>query len=118
VAELRNQPQKAIDALRKAIAVDERDPPVGPAGAVTARERMGELLLRQHRPADALKEFRQSLDLRPRRSRSLLGAARAASSVDREAARDYWAQLAANWSKADPDTQGLTDARAALDAPR
>lgn len=118
LAELRNQPKTAIDSLRKAIALDEAVPPSGPAGAVTPRERLGELLLRQHRPADALKEFRQSLDSHPRRSRSLLDAATAAGLVDPKAARDYFSQLAANWTNADQETVGLSDARAAAETAR
>jgi hypothetical protein len=117
-AELRNKPQAAIDSLHKAIALDEAVPPSGPAGAITPRERLGELLLRQHRPADALKEFRQSLDSHPRRSRSLLGAATAAGIVDPKAARGYFSQLAANWTNADEDTLGLSEARAAAETAR
>src|SRR5262249_49826885 len=77
-----NKPTQATAALRKAIAVDEKTPPSGPAGAITPRERLGELLLRQHRPAEALVEFRRSLELHPGRSRSLLGAARAAGAAN------------------------------------
>jgi tetratricopeptide (TPR) repeat protein len=118
LAEMRGKPQDAIGSLRQAIASDEREPPSGPAGAVTARERLGELLLRQHRAAEALKEFRQSLDTHPRRSRSLLDAARAASVVDAAAARDYYSQLAANWSQADADTPGFAELRTSAQSRR
>jgi tetratricopeptide (TPR) repeat protein len=110
-AELRGKPADAIALLRKAIALDERAPPSGPVGAVSPRERLGELLLRQGRGADALKEFRKSLDGHPARSRSLLGAARAAALIGDGSAHDYRAQLAANWSHADADTPGMEEAR-------
>ena len=118
VAELHARPKDAVDALRKAIVLDDRLPPLGPAGAITPRERLGELLLRQGHAADALKEFAHSLETRPSRSRSLLGAARAATLVKSDSARDYYKQLAANWSQADPDYPGLDEAVAALKTAR
>ena len=109
-AELHARPKAAVEALRQAIALDEHWPASGPAGAVTARERLGELFLRQGRAADALAEFARSLEIHPRRSRSLLGAARAAALAKRDSARDYYRQLAANWSNADKDYPGFHEA--------
>ena len=112
-AELRGKPKDAVEALRAAVVLDEKEPPSGPAGAVTARERLGELLLRQQKAGDALVELRKSLELHPRRSRSLLGAARAATLAHDPSARDYYTQLAANWSQADADFVGLAEVRQA-----
>ena len=116
LAELRARPKDAVEALRKAAAFDERTPASGPAGAITPREQLGELFLRQSRPAEALEEFRRSLGFHPGRSRSLLGAGRAATLVHDASARDYFAQLAQNWSHADADTPGLDEARRAAAA--
>jgi hypothetical protein len=111
VAELRGAPKDAIELLRQAIALEEREPPSGPASGLTAREQLGELLLAQNRPAEALVELRRSLELHPRRSRSLLAAARAAVRAADPAASGYYAQLVANWSHADAGTPGLDEAR-------
>jgi tetratricopeptide (TPR) repeat protein len=108
--ELRGKNPEA--ALRQAVALEEKEPPSGPAGSVTARERLGELLLAQGKFADALAEFRKSLELHPRRSRSLLGAARAAERAHDAGAADYFRALAANWAHADTDTPGLAEVRA------
>ncbi len=54
---------------------------VTPAPTLPAHELLGDLLLTQERPAEALAAYRRSLDLYPRRFNSLLGSARAARTV-------------------------------------
>ena len=69
---------------------------VTPGPTLPAHEQLGDLLLRQRRPAAALAAYRRSLELYPRRFNSLLGAARAARDAsDPAAARGYYAELLA-----------------------
>jgi hypothetical protein len=74
-------------------AADEEDAveklPVTPGPIVPAREQLGELLLQQNEPQQALREFRAALLLAPGRRGALLGGAEAAERVGdaRSAAR-------------------------------
>lgn len=59
-----------------------------------ARELLGDLLLELNRPAEALKEYEQSLTISPNRFNGLYGAARAAELAgDRIKARRYYRKL-------------------------
>ena len=66
-------------------AADEEDAveklPVTPGPIVPAREQLGELLLEQNQPQQALREFRAALLLAPGRRGALLGAAQAAERI-------------------------------------
>jgi hypothetical protein len=66
-------------------AADEEDAveklPLTPGPIVPAREQLGELLLEQNQPAQALREFRAALVLAPGRRGALLGGAEAAERV-------------------------------------
>jgi hypothetical protein len=66
-------------------AADEEDAveklPVTPGPIVPAREQLGELLLLQNQPAQALREFRAALVLAPGRRGALLGGAEAAERI-------------------------------------
>jgi len=65
-------------------------------------ELYGEVLLALDQPEAALEKFETSLGRMPGRSRSLLGAARAASAVgDRTGATDYYRTLLSNWTGRD-----------------
>jgi tetratricopeptide (TPR) repeat protein len=77
---------------------------------------LGELLLDQKRPADALHEFETSLRQEPNRFWSLYGAAEAARQAgDAHRARQYFAALLAITPRADrPERAQLIDARRAL----
>lgn len=68
---LMRQAADAEDALEKL--------PVTPGPIVPAREQLGELLLQQHRPADALREFQRALAAAPGRRGALAGVARASA---------------------------------------
>jgi hypothetical protein len=63
-------------------AADEEDAveklPLTPGPIIPAREQLGELLLQQNQPQQALREFRAALVLAPGRRGALLGAAQAA----------------------------------------
>jgi hypothetical protein len=66
-------------------AADEEDAveklPVTPGPIVPAREQLGELLLQQNQPQQALREFRAALLLAPGRRGALLGGAEAAERI-------------------------------------
>ena len=74
---------ESVRLLRQ--AADEEDAveklPVTPGPVVPAREQLGELLLEQNQPAQALREFRAALLLAPRRRGALLGGAEAATRI-------------------------------------
>ncbi|MEJ7599669.1 MAG: tetratricopeptide repeat protein [Kofleriaceae bacterium] len=80
-----------------------------------AHDDTGDTLLRLGKPADALAAYQRALNTHPGRARSLLGAARAATKAgDAKTARAMYEQLVNQWAAADPDTDGLAEARAAL----
>jgi tetratricopeptide (TPR) repeat protein len=86
----------AIASLRAAADLEEsvEKLPVTPGPVVPAREQLGELLLSVKQPGPALREFKQSLALAPRRRGALLGAIAAADqSGDTNAANAFKAQL-------------------------
>jgi hypothetical protein len=79
-------------------AADEEDAveklPVTPGPIVPAREQLGELLLQQNQPEQALREFRAALALAPGRRGALLGGAQAAEAIgDSQAAAQMRAKL-------------------------
>jgi hypothetical protein len=61
-------------------------PAVTPGPTIPAEELLGDLLLMQSRPREALAAYERSLALYPRRFNSLLGAVRAARRAGDEAA--------------------------------
>ena len=86
----------AIQTLRA--AADKEDAleklPVTPGPVVPAREQLGELLLSQKRPQEALREFRVALSSAPRRRGALVGATAAAQSLgDTEASTKLRVEL-------------------------
>jgi tetratricopeptide (TPR) repeat protein len=107
-AELDRKPNDALTALRRAVALEESVPAAGPVTDILARERVGELLLRQNRAAEALQEFRRVLVIHPRHARALLGAARAATAAGDPAAHAFYAELAEVWAHADADADAPT----------
>lgn len=113
---LRGDQDAALAQLQAAIAIEERTPSPGPVIGVTARERLGDLWLAAGRPADALREYRRTLELRPRRGRALFGAASAASALDDPSAASLWSELSVVWAHADPDEPGITELHRALAA--
>lgn len=78
-AQAKGKPADAETQLRA--AADEEDSleklPVTPGPIVPAREQLGELLLEQHRPSDAVAAFKASLVSAPGRKGALDGIARA-----------------------------------------
>lgn len=89
-------------------------PPVTPGPTLPAYELLGDLLLLQHTPAQALAAYEQSLSLYPNRFNSLLGAARAAGAANNQAAaRRHYGTLLAVAAKATREAP-LAEARAYL----
>jgi tetratricopeptide (TPR) repeat protein len=86
----------SVAVMRAAVALEESTPkpPVTPAPTLPASELLGDLLLEQARPAEALAAYQRSLALYPRRFNGLLGVARAARALGRESdARTAYEEL-------------------------
>ena len=67
---------------------------VTPGPTLPALELMGDLLMEQNQPAEALVSYRRSLKLYPKRFNSLLGAARSAHALkDESSARTFYQEL-------------------------
>jgi tetratricopeptide (TPR) repeat protein len=96
LAHVEGQPESSVATMREAAELEASTPKhaVTPAPTLPGYELLGDLLMDQNRPADAMAAYRRSLELYPRRYNTLLGAARAARVLaDEETARDYYQQL-------------------------
>ena len=105
--------EEAVTHMDAAIAVVETmRPPNGAANPVKPPyELYGEILLELGQPAAAAEKFEQSLLRMPGRTRSLLGAARAAAaSGDAETARSRYETLIDQW-RGQPDHPAVAEAR-------
>ncbi len=99
--------------MREAAEIEVSTPKhaVTPGPTLPAHELLGDLLLEQDRPLEALAAFERALELYPRRFNSLLGAARAArASNDEVQASAYYRMLL--------ETAGDGSRRAALNEAR
>lgn len=80
IAQARGQREESVSLLRGAAekegSLEKR--PITPGPIVPAREQLGDLLLEQNQPGEALREFEASLVNAPGRRGSAAGAARAA----------------------------------------
>jgi hypothetical protein len=95
------------DSSEKHIAMENRLYPM--------RELLGDLLLEQHQPALALKEYETSLESTPNRLRGLYGAAKAAEGAGQpEKAASYFRKLAELTKDADTDRMEIREAKAFL----
>ncbi len=96
LAQLRNESTQSVRLMREAAALERGTPKhaVTPAPTLPAYELLGDLLLMQQRPAEALTAYRQSLLAYPGRFNTLLGAARAARATnDVDTARSFYQAL-------------------------
>lgn len=87
---------RSVALLREAAELESSTPKhaVTPGPTLPAFEQMGELLLEQGRPAEALAAYRRSLEFYPKRFNSLLGAARAAQAAgDKSQALTFYRDL-------------------------
>lgn len=106
--------EEALAAARKAADLEaDRPVPFGPPSTfLPPRELEGEVLMELGRADAAARAFRLALERTPRRARSLLGLARAASAAGRTAeASGAYAELAALWEGADEGWPGAGEAR-------
>ena len=79
------------------------------------RELLGDLLLEQRQPAQALTEYETSLQSTPNRLRGLYGAAKAAEGAGQpEKATIYFRKLAELTKEADADRVEIREAKAFL----
>jgi cytochrome c-type biogenesis protein CcmH/NrfG len=82
--------------MREAAELEASTPKhaVTPGPTLPAHELLGDLLMEQERPAEALAAYKRSLELYPRRLGGLLGAARAACAQgDDSSARIFYERL-------------------------
>ncbi|HYC52838.1 MAG TPA: hypothetical protein VEB19_17120 [Gemmatimonadaceae bacterium] len=92
----RGERQPALAKMREAARREEatEKAAVSPGPLVPARELLGDMLLASNRAAEALTEYRKSMQREPNRYLSLAGAARAAEAMgDRSAATGYYRQI-------------------------
>ncbi len=99
-------------------AEDAMQAPSGPPELLKpALELYGEALLEQGKPEEAAVQFHHSLERMPRRSSSLLGAARAATKLGHaDEARGLYADLTDIWRQADSGLPEVAEARSRLTA--
>lgn len=84
-----NRPDAAADTMRK--AADQQDKMGQEEVDIPAREMLGDLLLMEHKPADALTEYRVALKKSPNRLNGLLGAGNAAEQAGQtDVAREFY----------------------------
>jgi tetratricopeptide (TPR) repeat protein len=96
IAHVKGQTDSSTALLREAAELEVSTPKhaVTPAPTLPAYELLGDLLMEQKQPAEALAAYRRSLELYPRRFNGLLGAARAARAANDEAsARTFYGEL-------------------------
>ena len=92
--------------------------PVSPGDLQPARELLGDMLMELGRPDDALRAYEASLTTWPNRYQTLLGAARAAAAAGMEAeARAHYEALTELVTDADPDRDGVLEARERAGSP-
>ncbi len=84
-----DRPEAALAAMRK--AADQQDKLGQMEVDIPAREMLGDLLLLQHKPEEALTEYRMALKLSPNRLNGLLSAGEAAEQAKQpEEARAFY----------------------------
>ncbi len=96
LAHAEGQSESSVALMREAAALEASTPKhaVTPGPTLPASELLGDLLMEQQQPAQALAAYKSSMELYPLRFNSLLGAARAAdASGDVAAARTFYLEL-------------------------
>ena len=113
IARAEGRAEEAESLLRNAAEIEAEvaKHPVTPGALLPPYEALGELLLAQDRPAEALSAFERSLERWPGRYRSLLGAARAAEAAgEADEARSYARELLRNAAEGS-GRSGIEEAR-------
>jgi tetratricopeptide (TPR) repeat protein len=96
LAQLNRNADSAVQLMEQASNLEISTPKhaVTPGPTLPATELLGDLLMEQGRPAEALAAYRRSVELYPGRFNGLLGVARAARASGNEAlAREYYQRL-------------------------
>jgi tetratricopeptide (TPR) repeat protein len=96
IAHVEGRQDSALALMREAADLEASTPKhaVTPGPTLPAQELLGDLLMEQEQPEEALVAYKRSMDLYPRRFNSLLGAARAARALgDVTVARDFYEEL-------------------------
>jgi tetratricopeptide (TPR) repeat protein len=98
LAHIAGDAETSVGLIREAVDLEAATPKhaVTPGPTLPSHELLGDLLLEQGMPAEALAAYERSLALYPRRFNSLLGAARAARATgDESRARTFYRELLA-----------------------
>jgi hypothetical protein len=114
LAQSRGDSVSALEQMRKAAQLEDLlgKHPVTPGSVIPARELLGELLLEQHQPVEARREFEASLHDYPARFTLLYGAGRAAAAAgDTPGARAHFTALIALAGHGDGTRPELEEAR-------
>jgi len=96
LAHAEGQQESGLALMREAAELEASTPKhaVTPGPTLPAFELLGDLLMEQKQPAEALVAYKRSMELYPRRFNSLLGAARAARALgDESLARGFYKEL-------------------------
>jgi len=107
----------AIAFAEKAVLSEQKLPdPSGPPKVLKpSYELLGEIQLQADNAKEAAKSFAVSISRHSNRARSLLGAARATSTIgDKESARDWYAKFLGIWAQADKSLPELAEAKTFL----
>ncbi|HWM90258.1 MAG TPA: tetratricopeptide repeat protein [Thermoanaerobaculia bacterium] len=96
LAHVEGQRESSVALMREAAELEVSTPKhaVTPGPTLPAHDLLGDLLMEQKQPAEALVAYKRSLELYPRRFNGLLGAARAAHALgDTPLARTFYQEL-------------------------
>ncbi len=96
LAHVERQRESSVALMREAAELEASTPKhaVTPGPTLPALELLGDLLMEQKQPAEALAAYKRSIELYPRRFNGLLGAARAARAIgDKSLARTFYQEL-------------------------
>jgi tetratricopeptide (TPR) repeat protein len=96
LAHVQGQAQDSVALMRQAAEIETSTPKhaVTPGPTLPAHELLGDLLMEQKQPAEALAAYQRSIQLYPKRFNSLLGAAQAARALgDESLARSFYREL-------------------------
>ncbi len=96
LAHVEGQRESSVALMREAGELEASTPKhaVTPGPTLPAHELLGDLLMEQKQPAEALAAYKRSMELYPRRFNGLLGAARAARALgDESLARNFYQEL-------------------------
>ncbi len=114
VAQARGEADGAIALAQAAVELESsvQKHPVTPGALLPSGESLGDLLMEQEKPAEALEAYEVSLSAWPKRFNTLLGAARASRAVnDNALARDFYARLLEVVGGAETDRAEVAEAR-------